>query len=135
MNRDTYLLYIIFIATSAAAFEFVVAMLQRITKRSRNGEKRAGACQLFLDIARILYLLLAVIICEYLFVNRSAGVVSIAVACTTVFVVRTVFKSKSGVVLISILARPIVALLTFVNRLLTFKRRTKGENTTKNTIE
>ena len=135
MNRDTYLLYIIFIATSAAAFEFVVAMLQMIAKRSRNGEKRAGACQLFLDIARILYLLFAVIICEYLFVNRSAGVVSIAVACITVFVVRTIFKSKSGVVLISILARPIVALLTFVNWILTFKRRTKGENTTKNTIE
>jgi hypothetical protein len=110
-------------------------MLQRITERSRNGEKRAGACQLFFYIVRILYPLFAVIICEYLFVNRSAGVVSIAVACTTVFVVRTVFKSESVVVLINILARPIVALLTFVNRILTFKRRTKGENTTKNTIE
>ena len=133
MSRDTYLLYAISIATSSASFEFVAVMLQSTVKHIMSGRKSRGACQACIHIARIIYIFFTVIICEYLYVNRTAGMGSFALGCTAIFAIQALFKSNGIITLINTLTRPAVNLLVFIKKMFTVKRKMNGEKSDKNT--
>ena len=106
MTKDSYLLYSLSLAVSFVVLEFATAFIKNLSTNYRMG-KGGGLMVRLIEICKVLYTLVTIILCEYIYVNRSAGVSSFLLGCLIFCAIHVLFESKIGAFLFTTLRRPV----------------------------
>ena len=112
MTRDSYFLYALSLAFSFFVFEFAITFVKNIFRKQ---VKRTGNfCVIVAQITEILYALISIVLCEYIYVNRSAGISSFVLGALIFLTVRGVMNSKIVAMLIAFVSRPMSRFVNFL---------------------
>ena len=112
MTRDSYFLYALSLAFSFFVFEFAITFVKNVFQKQ---VKRTGNfCVIVAQITEILYALISIVLCEYIYVNRSAGISSFALGALIFLTVRVVMNSKIVAMLIAFIFRPVSRFINFL---------------------
>ena len=116
MTRDSYFLYALSLAFSFFVFEFAITFIKSVFRK--QVKMTANICVILVQIAEVLYALISIVLCEYIYVNRSAGISSFLLGALIFLTVRGVMNSKIVAMLIAFIFRPVSR---FINFLATWK--------------
>ena len=112
MTRDSYFLYALSLAFSFFVFEFAITFAKNVFRKQ---VKRTGNfCIIVAQITEILYALISIVLCEYIYVNRSAGISSFVLGALIFLTVRVVMNSKIVAMLIAFIFRPASRFINFL---------------------
>ena len=119
MTNDSYLRYVLSLFFVFFLLEFVITIIQAVFGRrtSSTGDKIGNTA---VQIIEIISALVSIVLAEYMYVNRSAGVSSVILGCVIFCTVRAAAKSK---ILASFLASLVRPLSHFSNILAFCKRK------------
>ena len=112
MTRDSYFLYALSLAFLFFVFEFAITFVKSVFQK--QAERTGNFCVIVAQITEILYALISIVLCEYIYVNRSAGISSFVLGTLIFLAVRAVMNSKIVAVCLGFISRPVFCFFNFL---------------------
>ena len=112
MTRDSYFLYALSLILLSSVFEFAITFIKSVFRK--QVKMTGNICVILVQIAEVLYALISIVLCEYIYVNRSAGISSFVLGALIFLTVRGVMNSKIVAMLIAFVSRPMSRFVNFL---------------------
>ena len=112
MTRDSYFLYALSLLFSFSVLEFAITFVKSVFQK--QAKRTGNFCVIVAQITEILYALISIVLCEYIYVNRSAGISSFVLGALIFLTVRGVMNSKIVAMLIAFVSRPMSRFVNFL---------------------